>query len=156
MTLLDLNCMAEFFIKLSLVTLKKTSTCFSKFLSNLIIGQLSRWIMDVTQYTQYLNYRGEAGGRVPPSRVSVPPLRFRCPPIESWALDNQKKNSHPGLKDPTNFLPKMVATCGEDLFFGLHLISGKNASNFRRRTFSCFSSSFNFGDENTSFPLNFL
>ena len=55
-------------------------------------------------------------GRVPPSRVSVPPLRFKRPPIESWALDNRKKNSHPGLKDPTNFLPKMVATCEEDLF----------------------------------------
>ena len=31
-------------------------------------------------------------------------------------LDDQTKNSPPGLKDPTNFLPKMVANCGEDLF----------------------------------------
>ena len=95
--------------------------------------------------------------RVPPSRFSVPPSRFKRPHIWSWALDDQRRNSQPGLKDPTNFLPKMVANSGEDLFFGLdlkndfnfrqrpfyfilfffgqHLISGKNDFNFRRRTF---------------------
>ena len=77
--------------------------------------------------TQYLNCRGDAGRRVPPSR-------FRRPPIESLALNDQRKNSHPRLKDSTNFLRKMVANCGEDLFFW---------------------SSFNFGDGNTSFPLSF-
>ena len=126
------------------------------------------------QCKQYLNCRGDAGGRVPPLRFSVPPSRFRRPPIESGVQDDQTKNSQPGLKDPTNFLPKMVANCGEDLFFGLHLILWRKHcnfwrrpffsfyglhlilrrkhGNFRRRPFSCFSSSFNFGDGNTSFP----
>ena len=72
---------------------------------------------------------------VPPSRVSVLPSRFRRPPIESWALDDQRKNSQPGLKDPTNFLPKLVANCGEDLFLRLHLISGKNDFNLRLKSF---------------------
>ena len=36
MALLDLSKMAEVFTKLSLVTLKKSSTCFSKFLNNFI------------------------------------------------------------------------------------------------------------------------
>ena len=36
MTLLDLGCVAEFFTKLSLVTLKKSSICLFKFLINFI------------------------------------------------------------------------------------------------------------------------
>ena len=72
---------------------------------------------------QYLNCRGDAGGRSPHREVASPhrdlaspPSRFRRPPIESRALNDQRKNSPPGLQDPTNFLPKMVAICGEDLF----------------------------------------
>ena len=37
---------------------------------------------------QYLNCRGDAGGRVPPSRISVPPSRFRRPLIEIGALND--------------------------------------------------------------------
>ena len=80
------------------------------------------------------------GGRAPSSRVSVPPLRFsvspsrfRRPPIESSALDDQRKNFQPGLKDSANFLPKNGRKLRQRLFFCLYLISGKNDFNFRQR-----------------------
>ena len=69
----------------------------------------------------YLNCRGDGGGgRASPSRLSVPPSRFRRPPIEIWALVYERKNHlflvgknpkifHFGQKKPLDF--------GEDLFF---------------------------------------
>ena len=117
-------------------------------LQGCLMRPLSIMRIDTRKYAcrQYLNCRGNAGGRVPlsrvsfpPSRFSVPPSRFRRPPIQSWSLDDQRKNSQLGLKDPANFLPKMVANCVEDLFFcGLHLSSGKNEFNVRRRPFFVF------------------
>ena len=103
-------------------------------------------INECVGYSQHLNCKGDAGGRITPSRVSVPPSkfsvytsRFRRPPIESWELIDQRKNSQIGLKDPTNFLPKMVANCDEDPFFcGLHWISGEKWLQFPAKTFFLF------------------
>ena len=40
----------------------------------------------------------------------------------------------------SSFRPNIVPNCDEDLFFGLHLISGKKHFNFRRRPFFFWSS----------------
>ena len=49
MALLEFSWMAEFFAELSLVRLKKSSSCSSKFLNNFI--KILCGIMDVIQYT---------------------------------------------------------------------------------------------------------
>ena len=88
----------------------------------------------------YLNCRVDAGGRVPPSR-------FRSPPIEISALDDQTKKIY-------KFRPNIVPNCGRKLiskekhlhcqrrpfflFFGLHLILAKKHLNFRGRPFFSF------------------
>ena len=53
------------------------------------------------------------------------------------------------------FWPSIVPNCGEDLFFGLYLISGKKHFNFRRKPFFLWSS-FNFGDGITLFSLKYF
>ena len=53
-------------------------------------------------YRQYLNCRRNAGGRVPPSTFSGPPLRLRRPSIKIWALDNETIKSQPIRINPTN------------------------------------------------------
>ena len=60
-------------------------------------------------WKQCLNCRGNAGGRVPPSR-------FRRLLIEVWARDVQTKNSQAARINP-KFRPNMVPNCGEGLFF---------------------------------------
>ena len=46
-------------------------------------------------------------------------LRYRRPPIECWALEDQRENSQPGLTNSANFLLKTVPNCGEDIFLGV-------------------------------------
>ena len=80
----------------------------------------------------YLNRRGDAGGRVAWPRVSVPPSRF-----ERWMIRRKRASQHEQILQ--NFAEyTAVPNYSENLFFGLHLISGKKHFNFRRRLFLVF------------------
>ena len=96
----------------------------------------------IRSYNQYLNCRGEV---TPPSRFSVPNRDLASPhrdlsvlpsKVERWMT--RGKISQPGLKDPTNFLPKMVANCGEDLFFWSSLDFAEKRLQFPAKTFFLF------------------
>ena len=82
------------------------------------------------KYNQYLNCRGDTS----PHRDLASPHRdlgFLPSRVERW--DEQRKNSQPGLKDLQISCRKWSQIVAKIFFLGLHLISGKNEFNFRRR-----------------------
>ena len=123
--------------------------------TNKIYKQKIKLLWICKWYYQYSNCRGDAYPHrevaPPPSRFSVPHQDLGVPPsrFERWMIRRKRPNPPPNFgKNSYNFRRRP--------FFGLNLIFGKTDLNFRRRLFSSFWSSFNFGDGNTSFSLNFL
>ena len=91
-------------------------------------------------FSQYLNCRGDASPSrvsIPLSRLSVPPLRFSCHPIEIWALDDQRKKTS---KIPLNIAPNSAEK----------VIQKEKHFNHRQRPFF-FLSSPNFGEKTLQF-----
>ena len=76
--------------------------------------------------SQYLNCRGDAGGRVPRSRVSVPPSR-----LKRWMVRRKRLNFSP------NFGKKPLQFPAKTFFFGVHLISATELRNLLYSTFAC-------------------
>ena len=106
--------------------------------------------MKLTSYRQYVNCRGDGGYASPhrdwasPHRdLGVPPSRFRRPPIEIWALvDERKKN----LQNPVEYTTKSHGNSDSEektlqvsaKTFFLHLISGEKTFQFLAKTFFFF------------------
>ena len=87
-------------------------------------------LLNVNNYNQYLNCRGDAS---PHQELASPhrDLDVYSSRFERWMM----KRSRASTNKSYQFRPNTVPNYGEDILFGLRLISGKKRFNFRRIPF---------------------
>ena len=132
---------------------------------------LMRWFFSsnvAVQYNQYLNCRRDASPRWD---LASPPLRYRCPPIKIWALNDRtmirrkRASQHEQilriltehstkLRGKIDFEGKTLQLsaktfsrqfCGKDLFFGLRSILATQLRNLHQSTFARMPNAFGQG-----------